>query len=209
MNRVVYPNWDDPDETVILINEVKHQIAQVIESIDNCDNYNTDIEILLFNIEATLNRWTGHTYIGNRKTEQLKQAYQGFFEELYQLLIKFRDVNDSDLNELAATALYQGVVYRYLGYDSPMNNTKQRIRPIFDGVYVSWSKLPRNDYIELKLYGTKTIITGCISNDYYGIDLEPFGVVRGDESEVVFPTIEQTIKRIVYIEDESDEDSTL
>lgn len=44
-----------------------------------------------------------------------------------------------------------------------------------------------------------TLLTCKIDEPYYGIDLEAFGVVRGEEAEVVFPTIKETITEIKYI----------
>ena len=45
-----------------------------------------------------------------------------------------------------------------------------------------WSKQPQNHYIENKLYGTMTLLTCKVDEPYYGIDLEVFGVVRGQEA---------------------------
>lgn len=44
-----------------------------------------------------------------------------------------------------------------------------------------------------------TLLTYKIDEPYYGIDLEAFGVVRGEEAEVVFPTIKETITEIRHI----------
>ena len=49
-------------------------------------------------------------------------------------------------------------------------------------IYVLWSKQPQNHYIENKLYGTMTLLTCKVDEPYYGIDLEVFGVVRGQEA---------------------------
>jgi len=43
-------------------------------------------------------------------------------------------------------------------------------------------------------------MTCMISEPYYSIDLEAFGVVKGDEAEVVFPTLQETLTIIGYIE---------
>lgn len=59
---------------------------------------------------------------------------------------------------------------------------------------------PQNHYIESKLYGTMTLLTCEASEPHYGIDLNAFGVVRGDEAEVVFPTIADAITNIEYID---------
>lgn len=44
-----------------------------------------------------------------------------------------------------------------------------------------------------------TLLTCKVDEPYYGIDLEVFGVVRGQEAEVVFQTIKETITEIRYI----------
>lgn len=46
-----------------------------------------------------------------------------------------------------------------------------------------------------------TLLTCRIDEPYYGTDLEVFGAVRGNEAEVVFPTIRETITDIKYIEE--------
>ena len=69
----------------------------------------------------------------------------------------------------------------------------------YNNIYVLWSKQPQNHYIENKLYGTMTLLTCKVDEPYYGIDLEVFGVVRGQEAEVVFQTIKETITEIRYI----------
>ena len=78
-------------------------------------------------------------------------------------------------------------------------NANKRVEPQYNNIYVSWSKQPQNHYIENKLYGTMTLLTCKVDEPYYGIDLEAFGVVRGQEAEVVFPTIKETITEVKYI----------
>ena len=103
------------------------------------------------------------------------------------------------LKSFSDEVLYRGSLYRYLGKGSAEENADKRIEPQYDNIYVSWSKQPKNYYIESKLYGTMTLLTCKIDEPYYGIDLEAFGVVRGEEAEVVFPTIKETITEIRYI----------
>lgn len=209
MKRIEYPAWDDDVGLIIdIINEVTSQISRVITLIEKQDKYSLEIDDLLTNLVETLNYWTGHTFVGCEKNEGLKQAFQLFFEELLRFLILCQGGKDSYLRDFANGALFQGTVYRYLGCGFYDGSTRPAVIPKYDGIFVSWSKVPQNTYLENKLYGTITKLTCLIDKEYYGIDLEPFGVVRGDESEVVFPTIEQTIKHIEFIEDESDEDST-
>lgn len=102
---------------------------------------------------------------------------------------------------IADKVLYRGSLYRYLGHGSAKCNTNNRIEPQFNNIYVSWSKNPKNYYIESKLYGTMTLLACKIDEPYYGIDLEAFDVIRGKEAEVVFPTIKETITEVRYIKE--------
>lgn len=202
MRKIDYSGWDDIETVVEKINEVTLQISQAMVLLEKHGNYVQMIYDLFDNLESTLDYWTGNTYVGIEKEEELKNAYQGLFECLFRFVLLCQKVSDPVLNDFAKSVLFQGTVYRYLGHGFHDESITQRIIPRYDGIFVSWSKVPQNTYLENKLYGTITKLTCLIDNEYYGIDLEPFGVVRGDESEVVFPTIEQTIKSIEYIEDE-------
>lgn len=102
-------------------------------------------------------------------------------------------------NKVAEALLYQGKIYRYLGYGISSNRKKKAIEPNYDGIYVSWSKEPKNGYIESKLYGEMTWIEAEIKSPYFGIDLENMGISRGKEREVVFPTLKDCITNIKYI----------
>ena len=102
--------------------------------------------------------------------------------------------------KFANDTLYHGTIYRYLGHCLENEIYDNIVEPEYNDIYVSWSKNPTNSYIESKLYGTKTLLTCKIENNYYGIDLEAFCVVRGNEAEVVFPTIKETITNIEYID---------
>ena len=163
------------------------------------DIFNEDFSVFLDNVYETLKYWTGHTYIGQEKDKALQKAYQTFFEALYKFLFICREFGNPMLKSFSDEVLYRGSLYRYLGKGSVEENTDKRIEPQYDNIYVSWSKQPKNYYIESKLYGTMTLLTCKIDEPYYGIDLEAFGVVRGEEAEVVFPTIKETITEIRYI----------
>ena len=146
--------------------------------------------------------WTGNTYIGCAKESVVKNAFQSFFEELMNLLLVMKSSNKDYEATFADLLLYRGKVYRYLGNDSP---SKDIVKPIFDGIYVSWSKEPENCYITSKLYGTITWLSCKISEPFYGIDLDNLGRSRTNEHEVVFPTIEECITEIKYIPEEDDD----
>jgi len=85
------------------------------------------------------------------------------------------------------------------------------VTPEYNDIYVSWSKSERNYYIESKLYGPMTWMKAEIRNPYFGIDIQGFEdwcqewlgdssfITRGEEREVVFPTIKDCIIEIEQI----------
>ena len=206
MNKVNFPMWDDEvDKTLNEINCVAAQIRSVQKKLPTNDILYGDNDFKIFsdNVCETLNYWTGRTYVGHKKGKSIQKAFQMFFEALYDFLLFCQKEDKSflhPLKNLANDALYQGTIYRYLGHCSDDNDTESKVEPEYNGIYVSWSKKPNNHYIQSKLYGTKTLMTCMISEPYYGIDLEGFGIVRGGEAEVVFPTIKETITSIEYLE---------
>ena len=109
------------------------------------------------------------------------------------------------LRDLTEKALFQGTVYRYLGYGYPTNESIYPIKPRYNGIYVSWSQKRVFGNVLSKLYGTKTLLTCHIDSENYGINLRTFGVSK-NEYEVVFPTIESTIVDIEYQYDDEDDE---
>lgn len=205
MEEIKYNVWEI-EECVKNINDVTKQIKDFMKSVYEIDKANT-IRILS-NITNTLKYWTGNTYVGCPKDEPTQKAFNDFFNELYNL-IWFIIKNDSFPNLLRSNikeALYQGKLYRYLGYSSEeyhnLNDKSKHIIPNYNGVYVSWNKDNKNSYLESKLYGPITKLECEISGTNYGIDLTFFDVCTGDEKEVVFPTIESTITKIEYMDSE-------
>lgn len=200
MNKVVFPFWNDEvNKAITEIYRVKNQMQNVGVRLKTNNISNEDFSVFLDNVYETLKYWTGRTYIGQKKDKALQKAYQTFFEALYEFLFICRELGNPILKSFADEVLYRGSLYRYLGKGSAEENTDKRIEPQYNNIYVSWSKQPKNYYIESKLYGTMTLLTCKIDEPYYGIDLEAFGVVRGEEAEVVFPTIKETITEIRYI----------
>lgn len=201
MNKVCFPLWDNEvDKSITEIYRVTAQFKRVGERLEKHSISYEEFELFSNNIYQTLNFWTGHTYVGKKKQKALQKAFQAFFEALYSFLFTCRKLDNSMLQKFANESLYHGVLYRYLGHGSADDNIDNKVEPVYNNIYVSWSKKPQNYYIESKLYGVMTLLTCNIIEPYYGIDLEPFGVVRGDEAEVVFPTIKETITDITYIE---------
>lgn len=163
------------------------------------------LNTLFSNIINALAYWTGNTYVGQPKEKELEKVYQTFFKLLLELLIFIKDSPEftNEHKEKINSVLYQGNIYRYLGYSSEeyhyLDNKEQFVEPNYNGIYVSWSKNESNSYIESKLLGPITKLKCCINEDMFGIDLEAFGVSHGNEKEVVFPTLEKCITEIQYI----------
>lgn len=200
MNKVNFPVFSDEiDKAITEIYRVEGQIKSVSGKLKTNDISNVDFEVFLDNVWETLCYWTGKTYVGINKDKSIQKAFQSFFEELYCFLLSCRELDNPSLRDFANVALYRGNVYRYLGHGLVGENGDERVEPLYNNIYVSWSKQSKNQYIENKLHGTMTLLTCKIDEPYYGIDLKAFGVVRGQEAEVVFPTIKETITDIKYM----------
>lgn len=144
-------------------------------------------------IHAVLCFWTSFPSVGVEKSERLKKAYNEFYETLYELLAVMKKSSNEKERQFAENALYQGVLYRYLGYGK--NNEmedRQQIVPVYDGIYVSWSKSPSNDYVLSRLNGPVTHLS-CKTGERYGIDIHALGYEAGGVEEVVFPMLEDHI----------------
>ena len=117
-----------------------------------------------------------------------------------ELLIYFKNDESASNKEkkFANKCLFRGKVYRYLGHNESQGKHK-KIKPKYNEIYVSWSKLNKIPYIESKLYGWMTLISCEIEEPFYGIDLDALDISRPHEKEVVFPTIEKLISDIKYI----------
>ena len=200
MEKVEFPFWDaQTDKVITEIYRVTAQCKSVMTKIKTKDITNVEFEIFWDNLGKTLNQWTGHTYVGEEKKKHLQKAFQTFFVALLSFLMECQKLENVNFCEFANKVLYRGVAYRYLGHGHPDDALDKKIEPRYDGIYVSWSKTPENIYIQNKLYGKKTLIICNIDEPYYGIDLEPFDVVHGDEAEVVFPTIKEAIVDVQYL----------
>lgn len=200
MNKVVFPSWSDEiDKTVVELIRVRNQIDSTVRVIKRRSVTSEMLSDLGYNLGEALSWWTGHTYVGVEKDKKLKKSFQYFYESLYDFLLVCRSSNISVLHDFAEHALYQGTVYRYLGYSSNSRLSKVAPKEVeYDGVFVSWSKAAVIPYIESKLCGTLTRVTCNISGDKYGIDLTAFGVSKGVESEVVFPTLKEYVTNVEY-----------
>ena len=190
----MYNLWSDETDKII---KGISEATQNIGTYRKAPNRNPDMLMELGDdLRAVCCFWTGKTYIGSPKAEPIKMAFQSFFEELVQLLLFMKDSGMLFEERVANAMLYRGNVYRYLGKNYPSDEV---VVPCYDGVYVSWSKQDGNCYLLSKLYGPVTKITCEIAEPLYGIDLDILECTRGNEQEVVFPTVEQCITEIKYL----------
>jgi len=193
----------DPDKLL----KISRQMESVVNTYSNNECPNSEEMIVLFeNIGGALYKWTGATYVGVKKDAKLELAYTKFYDSLFDLLICLFSVNEYT-HKIAKRMLYRGVLYRYLGHASGSEDYFSRVEPEYNGVWVSWSKddVRNNCYLGSKLYGTRTVLI-CETDYPFGIDLtgwdELFGtnIVRANETEVVYPTLKNTIKDVIYID---------
>lgn len=157
-------------------------------------------KIIWMLIRNVLCYWTGQPHIGVEKSDNVKNAYHLFFDTLHKLLLQLKESTDDQERSFAERTLYQGVLYRYLGYGEYSDiilKENEKISPKYDGIYVSWSKSPSNEYILSKLKDPFTFLI-CNTGDLYGIDISAFGFEAGGEPEVVFPTLEKCIVSVSY-----------
>lgn len=191
---------------------VTQYIKYYIDNYSMIENERINLfEELCFHIASVLHEWSGNTYVGIKKEKTKKNIFQNFFILLNDL-INYLDKNKTSSLEskFLKYIKYNGKLYRYLGNGNFINK-KKIIKPIYNGIYVSWSKEEKNSYIESKLYGKMTLLYCETSSKLFGIDLEGFQwfynktfnnnfyISRGNEREVVFPTIKETIYDIKYL----------
>lgn len=182
-----------------IVKGISEATAHII-SYRNSSNASKKVFLKLYeDIITVFKFWVGNTYVGYPKDYDVKNAFQSFFVELMNLLLTMKNSNKKYEKNIADKLLYRGKVYRYLGNDHPSDNI---VKPVFDGVYVSWSKESENQSISRKLYGTITWLSCKIFEPFYGIDLDNLSCSRANEHEVVFPTIEKCITEIKYISEE-------
>lgn len=172
------------------------------------------IDELFERIAFVLIQWSGDTYVGEEKTENIKKIFQDFFITLVDLVNLFDKNKEKCLKQeidFSKNIKYKGTIYRILGYSNCLDRNKNKsIIPKYNDIYVSWSKNKDNSYLESKLYGKKTRLTAVIDKDKFGIDLEKIEefietiydenlyISRGNEREVVFPTLEECVKEVIY-----------
>ncbi|MCR5833005.1 MAG: hypothetical protein K6G36_03720 [Candidatus Saccharibacteria bacterium] len=172
-----------------------HRIQEgekIIEFFDELKEYIRDVVSL----------WVGETNIGVPKTAPVEQVFQSFYTELMALLLMLKN-NTNSLTDAEKTfteaLLYRGKVYRYLGRKDI--KIRKPIMPMYNSVYVSWSKRKElTSYAKSKYRGVKTLLSAEILEDY-GIDLDYFDLVQQKtENEVVYPTNKKAILSIEFVD---------
>lgn len=192
--------YDDAEPAIKGINEATSNVLAYTNSPYRNSNQLRDV---LRDIYDVCKLWATNTYVGRQKPDDIREAFQSFFEALMAMLIKLKDSPITNEQDLSALLLYQGTVYRYLGTEF---FSSECIIPKYNDVYVSWSKKPRNSYFESKLLSPITWMACEIKEPRYGLNLAAIYNLSG-EQEVVFPTIQECITQIEYRkEEEYDED---
>lgn len=159
---------------------------------------------LIGNIKYILRLWVGKTSVGIPKATEVQGAFQAFFKDLMRLLIMLKEspVSTKKERSFSNAVLYRGKIYRYLGRGFGNSKKQGRIKPKYDGNYASWSmQRELSNYMASKLYGTKTLLSAEIENDY-GISLKYFNFVQWEnEKEIVYPTKKEAVYKVEYIDD--------
>lgn len=193
MEKIEYPQGYSNNEAIVnALHKTKEQFDIVKKIIENGDSPSQEyINVFYIDAKQAILWWIENTYVGKEKPNQIKIAFQDFYQSLYRLLRAFQKSDVCSLRQFADRALYQGIAYRWLGYGEPCDSMEVARNVIYENIYVSWNKktnIPRS--IKNKLYGTITQITCEISGEYYAIDLMAFlNEPINDEDEIVFPTI--------------------
>ena len=185
---------------------------QIYVSQRGSDGYDSVLFVdMICHIMEVLSKWTGQTWIGRKKDKKTEKVFQNFFEALNSLIgyiNLFEKMMSDEEKEFAMLATYNGVLYRYMGSGNLGN--KECVEIEYNGVYVSWSKNEQNSYIENKLYGPWLRIKAQTLPFDYAIDLEGIDkfyqiitgddnrVVRGNEREVVYPAIKDSVLEVTY-----------
>lgn len=180
------------------INQTTEQLRNVIKTWD-ASNPVVSVKTI-WNIEEVLRSWTIDMRVGTKKNNSVEQVFQDFFNALYDFILTCKQIDNVDFQNFVENALYEGTLYRYLGHCRSDKDHKTRVEPQYNNIWVSWSKNESNSQLEQKLYSSMTKLT-CHTGLVKGIDLKAFGASRPGECEVVYPTYEDCIDNIEYLED--------
>ena len=186
--------WNLTEEDIILaINEVTKEIINYLESRKNNSFDMKRFGEMYNDFGAITSYWVGNTYVGEIKSNNLKNAFNLLFSSFMRLLLFLKsNKNNSSLeNKLYINGLYTGKLYRYLGNGDSQN--ERTIEVEYDNLYVSWTKKSRVPYIESKLYGDYIILSAMADDEQQGIDIHALQIGRPFEGEVIFPTYKNKI----------------
>lgn len=187
-----------PENACNKIDTVTSQIAEITNR-DGCSFRQSNV--LYGNIASVITHWIGAFHAGWPKEECLQKSFYEFYKRLLEFLLKFQP-----------DKLYQGRIYRYIGYSSEdyqdeflINSVVNPKKPYGTKYYSSWSKTKNLPTITKDLIGPKTLLICDIPDNMYGIDLSKFVYDSRKEKEIVFPTLLSFIK-IEYIEEFQEEE---
>lgn len=201
------------DVDILRINESIKYLGEYIER-RKIGSYNKiEFRKVLQEIAFVMREWARKTYVGEEKTEEIKEIFQNFYVRL-RWLVDLLIAEKSKLKRLEKqfikSIVYRGKIYRYLGTNTPYNKAVLEIH--FNDIYVSWSKNEKNSYFESKLSGVVKKLYCNIPENNYGFDLcrfqrfynvtfmENCDILNPTEQEVVFPTIKELVYKICTLE---------
>lgn len=197
MNLIEFSISSDDENNYALIHSVADQIKGMNKKIridgKVAPEFYNNLDIFNKNIAQTVSYWVGHTFIGVCKEKISEKAFQHFWANFYDLILKMKKCGDNNLQQDNKKLLYQGKIYRWLVFDDEINIK-------YNEIYSSWSKttnITYNMYEKLSKHKTIVLIEGFIPKSIYGIDLYNYtkGKPIESEQEVVFPMFcETTIK---------------
>ena len=107
-----------------------------------------EVKTLKFIVSDVLYYWVYKNKVGIKKDTNIRLLYNEFFNLFLDILLEFKKNKENiEGYELATKCLYQGTIYRTVGYQ----DTNDEL--IFDDLYTHWSKIDtRNiDSIESKV----------------------------------------------------------
>lgn len=144
-----------------------------------------EVKTLKFIVSDVLYYWVYKNKVGIKKDTNIRLLYNEFFNLFLDILLEFKKNKENiEGYELATKCLYQGTIYRTVGYQ----DTNDEL--IFDDLYTHWSKIDtRNiDSIESKVFKSRDYLKVEIEKNDYAIYIAPFIGMKNYEEEVVFTT---------------------
>ena len=173
---------DEYDKIQSALNGISEDINCLIDNRGDCELCRKVALSIIDGAEF----WVGKTSVGIPKNKVVREAFQAFWESVFELIqdIKAHEKDYPEDIRPLADCIFRGKIYRFI-------NTKN---VKFDGIYVSWSKSNEfTPYMSEKLGVKNTYLLTAETGQGVGIDLEELGVSRPSEREVVFPTNKESI----------------